>query len=392
MTVTYDLVIIGAGINGAGIAQAASARGWSVLVIDKGEVAGGTSSKSSKLIHGGLRYLETLQLKLVYECLRERRLLLRNAPDLVKLKPFYIPVYRHSRRSPLWIRLGLCLYAALGGFGRNTRFAKVPPQQWQKLNGLNTEDLTHVFRYYDAQTDDAALTKAVLTSAQTLGAQVITNRRVTHVLGDQEFYHVLLHGERQGIRCRALVNAAGPWVNHVAACIEPAVPALPVDLVQGAHIVLDFPAPDGCFYLESEDDGRAVFVLPWKNKVMVGTTETVCGDTPEQCRPQQAEIDYLLRVYNDYFPNAERDASADDIVAITAGLRVLPKAESPSLVVNKLPRETQLLSSGKHPMYLAVYGGKLTSYRATAEKVAKMLADGLPKKESCAKTEELMLV
>ena len=392
MTVTYDLVVIGAGINGAGIAQAASARGWSVLVIDKGAVANGTSSKSSKLIHGGLRYLETLQLKLVYECLRERRLLLRNAPDLVKLKPFYIPVYQHSRRSSLWIRLGLSLYALLGGLGHNTRFASIPAQQWRKLNGLNTEDLTHVFRYYDAQTDDAALTRAVLASAQTLGAQVITNKRVTHVLGDQEFYHVLLHGERQGIRCRALVNAAGPWVNHVAACVDPAVPTLPIDLVQGAHIILNMPAPEGCFYLESEDDGRAVFVLPWKGKVMVGTTETMCGDTPEQCQPQQAEIDYLLRVYNDYFPGTERNATANDIVEVTAGLRVLPKAKSHSLVANKLPRETQFINAGRQPMYLAIYGGKLTSYRATAEKVANILAGGLPKKESCAKTEELMLV
>lgn len=390
MTVTYDLVIIGAGIHGAGIAQAASARGWSVLVVDKGEVAGGTSSKSSKLIHGGLRYLETLQLKLVYECLRERRLLLRNAPDLVQLKPFYIPVYRNSRRSALWIRLGLSLYAILGGLGKHARFASVRKHEWKQLHGLNTKSLAHVFRYYDAQTDDAALTRAVLTSAQTLGAQVICNAAVTHVLADQEFYHVMLENEQQPIRCRALVNASGPWINKVAERVEPEVKKLPIDLVQGSHLILDVDAPDGCFYLESEDDGRAVFVLPWYGKVMVGTTETLCGDVPELCETRQEEVAYLLRVFNAYFP--ELGVTEKNIVQTMAGLRVLPKAESESAIANKQPRETRFVVAGRKPMYLAVYGGKLTSYRATSEKVVKKLVSALPKRETAAETEKLTLV
>lgn len=390
MTVTYDLVIIGAGIHGAGIAQAASARGWSVLVVDKGEVAGGTSSKSSKLIHGGLRYLETLQFKLVYECLRERRLLLRNAPDLVQMKPFYIPVYRKSRRSALWIRLGLMLYALLGGLGKYARFASVPKHAWPQLHGLNTEELVHVFRYYDAQTDDAALTRAVLNSAQTLGAQVLCNTAVEHVLADQDFYHVILEDSQQPIRCRALVNAAGPWVNKVAALVEPAVKQLPIELVQGSHLILDIEAPDGCFYLESEDDGRAVFVLPWYGKVMVGTTETPCSDIAGECQPQQEEVDYLLRVFNAYFP--EYGATANNIVETMAGLRVLPQAEAGAAVANKRSRETRFWVAGKQPLYLAVYGGKLTSYRATSEKVVKKLAKVLPQREMAAETEKLTLV
>jgi glycerol-3-phosphate dehydrogenase len=390
MTVTYDMVVVGAGINGAGIAQAASARGWSVLVIDKGEVAGGTSSKSSKLIHGGLRYLETFQLKLVYECLRERRLLLRNAPDLVQLKPFYIPIYGHSRRSALWIRLGLSLYAVLGGLGRHARFASLPKREWAQLDGLKTENLLRVFRYYDGQTDDAALTRAVLNSARILGAQVRCNRQVTQVIRDREFYHVKLAGGHGVVRCRALVNAAGPWVNQLATRVEPEVPRLPMDLVQGTHILLDFEAPVACYYLESTDDGRAVFALPWRGRILVGTTETLCCNLPESCQPLQEEVDYLLRVFNSYFPGFK--ATEKDILETMAGLRVLPKAVSPEASAHRRPRETQFVVVDDEPAYLAVYGGKLTSYRATAEKVVEKLARNLPQKERCARTEELMLL
>lgn len=389
MTVTYDVVIAGAGIHGAGIAQAASARGWSVLVVDKGDVASGTSSKSSKLIHGGLRYLETFQLKLVYECLRERRILLRNAPDLVKLKPFYIPVYRQSRRNALWVRLGLSLYALLGGLGKNARFASVPRRDWHTLGGPNTENLVRVFRYYDAQTDDAALTRAVLNSARTLGAQVLCNTPVTNVLRDQAFYHVVLDGGRKVIRCRAFVNAAGPWVNQLSNQLEPPVPQVPIDLVQGAHILLDFESPDVCFYLESADDGRAVFALPWRGKTMVGTTETLCNGVPEKCAAQDVEISYLLRVFNDYFPKFK--ATEADVIETMAGVRVLPTGE-PGASAHKRSRETQFVVAGDEPLYVAVYGGKLTSYRATSEKVAKTLAASLPRKERCARTEELTLV
>ncbi len=387
MTVTYDVIVVGAGIHGAGIAQAASARGWSVLVIDKGEVAGGTSSKSSKLIHGGLRYLETFQLKLVYECLRERRLLLRNAPDLVQLKPFYIPVYGHSRRSALWIRLGLSLYAMLGGLGRYARFASLPRREWARLDGLKTENLRRVFRYYDGQTDDAALTRAVLNSATTLGAQVRCNRQVEKITRDGEFYHVELVDGNVKVRCRALVNAAGPWVNQVAARVEPEVPSLPMDLVQGTHILLNFKAPAACYYLESPDDGRAVFALPWRGRILVGTTETQCHGLPESCQPLQEEVDYLLRVFNRYFPAFQ--ATEANILETMAGLRVLPKAES---AAHRRPRETQFVLVDDEPAYLAVYGGKLTSYRATAEKVVEKLARNLPRKERCARTEKLMLL
>jgi glycerol-3-phosphate dehydrogenase len=168
----YDVVVIGAGINGAGVAQAAVAAGYSVLILEKSAIAQGTSSRSSKLIHGGLRYLETAQFRLVRESLRERTLLLSNAPDLVQLKPFYIPVYRTTRRRPWQLRVGLSLYALLAGPERSAIFTTVPSSRWDRLDGLSTRDLQTVFSYNDAQTDDHALTKAVLDSAVNMGAEV----------------------------------------------------------------------------------------------------------------------------------------------------------------------------------------------------------------------------
>ncbi|HEY3486844.1 MAG TPA: FAD-dependent oxidoreductase, partial [Gammaproteobacteria bacterium] len=169
----YDIVVIGGGIHGAGVLQAAAATGYSCLLLEQyAQPALGTSSRSSKLIHGGLRYLETGEFKLVYQCLRERRLLLRNAPGLVKLKPFFIPVYRQTSRGPWQIRAGLALYSLLAGYGRRVRFRTVPRTRWSELDGLRQTDLQQVFQYADAQTDDAALTKAVITSAESLGAEV----------------------------------------------------------------------------------------------------------------------------------------------------------------------------------------------------------------------------
>jgi glycerol-3-phosphate dehydrogenase len=169
---TYDIVIIGGGIHGVGVAQAAAAAGYSALVLEQTGLASGTSSKSSKLIHGGLRNLESGQWRLVRESLREREVLLRVAPELVRLVPFYIPVYRHTRRPAWQIGTGLSLYALLGGLHENNRFSDMARSGWAQLDGLDTRDLQHVFRYYDAQTDDAALTRAVMHSAESLGAQL----------------------------------------------------------------------------------------------------------------------------------------------------------------------------------------------------------------------------
>ncbi len=176
----YDVIIIGGGIQGAGIAQVFAVNNYRVLLLEQYEVASQTSSRSSKLIHGGLRYLESFQFSLVRECLKEREILLRIAPDLVRLVPFHIPVYDHSTRSAAKIRAGLSLYALLGGLGQTVRFRSVARDSWDQLDGLQTRGLEKVFSYFDAQTDDRALTRAVCDSAVRHSAELQEHAAFLH--------------------------------------------------------------------------------------------------------------------------------------------------------------------------------------------------------------------
>jgi glycerol-3-phosphate dehydrogenase len=385
MTGHYDLVVIGAGIHGAGAAQAAAAAGHSVLVLEQSGVASATSCRSSKLIHGGLRYLESGQFNLVRESLRERDILLRIAPQLVRLVPFHIPVYRHTARRPWQIRAGLSLYAMLGNLHRQAWFAALPRAQWDALDGLAAENLQAVFRYQDAQTDDDALTHAVMRSAQSLGAELVVPGEFLGAQRMPKDYAVRYRtpqGEAES-HCLALVNAAGPWINSVLAGITPQLPATAIELVQGTHIVLDGALQHGVYYTEAED-GRAVFVMPWRSMTLVGTTETRFSGDPAQVRPLTAEVEYLLRTFRRYFP--ERDVQVRDQFA---GLRVLPLAES---AVFHRPRETLFTTDApQQPHLVSIYGGKLTGYRATAEKVLALLAPTLPARTRRGDTRTLPL-
>ena len=186
MKTHYDAVIIGGGIQGVGCAQALAANGYSVLLLEKSSLGAGTSSRSSKLIHGGLRYLETGQFSLVRKSLHERMLLAQLAPDLVKHHHFYIPVYRNWRLKPWKLTIGLLLYALLGNFSRSARFNRLPKDRWQLLDGLRQDKLIAVFRYSDAQTDDLRLTQAVAESAQSLGAMILEQHQLLNVSRTQD--------------------------------------------------------------------------------------------------------------------------------------------------------------------------------------------------------------
>ena len=214
-----ELVVVGGGIHGVGVAQAAAAAGHSCLLLEERALAAGTSRRSSKLVHGGLRYLESAQLGLVRESLRERELLLRNAPELVRLVPFNVPVYRDTTRPPWKIRAGLSLYALLGGLDRDDRFESLPRERWGELDGLSLEDLRAVFRYHDGQTDDAALTRAVMASARALGAELALPARFLGAARRERGWTVRYdhEGAERTVGCAALVNAAGPWVEEVRA-------------------------------------------------------------------------------------------------------------------------------------------------------------------------------
>jgi glycerol-3-phosphate dehydrogenase len=388
--VDVDVAVIGAGIHGAGMAQAAAAAGHSVLLLEQSAPAAGSSSRSSKLIHGGLRYLETGQLHLVRESLHERTTLLRLAPSLVRLQRFYIPIYRETRRRPWQLTIGLSLYAVLAGMQRGAGFGRLPRREWPTLDGLELQSLEHVYYYHDAQTDDAALTEAVLRSSEQLGAQMLCPAQCLGATLQQDAVQLRYRhaGREQYCRARVLVNAAGPWAQQLAQRITPAITVPPLECVQGTHLVLDCDAPQRCYYVESPRDGRAVFVLPWKQKLMIGTTEGRFRGDPAQVAPTPAEEHYLLGVLKHYFPRFRAPAAAP-ILQRFAGLRVLPKGEGHAF---HRSRET-LLSCDRpaKPRVLTIYGGKLTTWRAVSQRALALIAASLPKRTARARTDQLPL-
>ena len=388
-TERFDVVVIGGGIHGAGVAQAAAAGGYSVLILEQTALAAGTSSRSSKLIHGGLRYLEGGHFNLVRECLHERALLLKLAPDLVQLRPFYLPVYRDTRRRPWKIRLGLSLYALLAGGDKISRFHTVPRQHWDRLDGLNGEGLAAVFCYPDAQTDDAALTRAVMHSAQSLGAALRMPARLQQVErhGQGAIVHYQIEQRSHQCECLAVVNAAGPWVNDVLNRVAPAPPRIDIDLVQGTHIVVPGALTQGIYYVEAPRDHRAVFAMPWRGNTLVGTTETMYQGDPAQVTPLPGEIAYLWETLAHYFPRYR--SGSRTVLDTFAGLRVLPALTGTPFGRS---RETILFpDQADKPRILTIYGGKLTAYRATAAEVIKRLRTSLPARAPIAATESLLL-
>jgi len=383
----FDVLVIGGGIHGVGVAQAAAAAGYEVVLLEQDDLAAGTSSRSSKLIHGGLRYLESAELSLVRESLRERELLLRLAPDLVKRRKFFIPIYGNTSRGAWVIRAGLSLYALLSGMGEHSRFRSLGRDEWQGLDGLETDGLRHVFQYWDAQTDDALLTRAVMNSARELGAALLCPARFEFAEINKDGCDVSYSEGGAVKRCRAatVVNAAGPWARRVANRFSPAVPDIEVENVQGAHLELPGAVEKGCYYVEAPRDRRAVFVMPWKHgRTLLGTTEHPYVGDPGAVEVLPDEVSYLLEVYRHYFPQRQTE-----VLEQWAGLRVLPsKRGSPF----KRSRETQLpVDNEEAPRVVSIFGGKLTGYRATASRVVELLKRTLPRVKALADTSELPL-
>ena len=386
----YDVVIVGGGIQGVGVAQAAAAEGHSVLVLEKTGLAEGTSSKSSKLIHGGLRYLESWQFSLVRECLRERSILLKIAPDLVKLRRFYIPVYEQTRRSCLHINIGLKLYYALANFRSEAKPTQIESSQWGGLDGLNTQNLKSVFCYADAQTDDRLLTKAVMNSAREMEAELLAPAIFLSAAANAEGCEVTyaFDGEERSCTAGVLVNAGGPWVNDVARKITPTPDLQDVDLVAGSHILLEGATTEGVYYTESPRDGRAVFVMPWYGKTLVGTTERAFRDLPDLVKPSLAEQNYLLSALRYHFPRYQ-DTTINDVLSAFAGLRVLPKGKGHAF--HRTREVIFKMDSKDKPRVLSIYGGKLTAYRATAQDVMERLRQSLPVRARRGQTHEIKL-
>jgi glycerol-3-phosphate dehydrogenase len=375
----FDLLIIGGGINGAGVAADAAGRGLSVCLVEQGDLAGGTSQASSKLIHGGLRYLEHFEFRLVREALLEREVMLDRAPHIVWPLRFVLPE-ADSVRSRLRLRAGLFLYDHLA------RRRRIPASRAIDLavdpaGGALRRDFRRGFTYWDCWVDDARLVVLNAKLAAARGADIRTRTRVVSLSrGDGAWSVELQSGERtETCRARVIVNAAGPWADRVSASVRDNVSAgaVPLRLVKGSHIVVPRIAGASDGFLLQNIDGRVVFVLPFETAfTLIGTTDVPVSGSPSDATCSAEEEAYLLAAANRFLA---RPLTRGDIVWRFAGVRPLQADEEQS-DPSALSRDYSLVLTGAEAgtAMLTIVGGKVTTYRRLAEAVMDRLAPLFP--------------
>lgn len=374
-----DVLVIGGGITGAGIARDAALRGFRTALIDKGDFGAGTSSQSSRLVHGGIRYLEQGALRLVFEASHERRVLLKIAPHLVRPLAFLFPVYRGAR-VPAWkLRAGMWLYDLLSAFRNVHRHRWIRLKRLRRIEPeLRDRDLRGAAMYWDAQTDDARLVLANVRSAARAGALVANYAAVTSLLKPDgrvsgATVRDALTGETHTIRALVVVNATGPWADQLRLLDDPASPPL-LRPTKGAHVAVPRVRIGHvhAVTLFSQIDGRVIFVLPWGSLSYIGTTDTDADAAPDDVRVTAADVTYLLRSANAAFPNAH--LSPSDVVSAWVGLRPLLR-EDDHANPSEVSREHKIEESAQG--LLTIAGGKLTTYRIMAEEVVDRIAQRL---------------
>ena len=366
----YDLAIIGGGVNGCGIAADAAGRGLTVLLAEKGDLGGATSSASSKLVHGGLRYLEHYAFRLVREALGEREVLLAKAPHIIWPLRFVLPHMPGQR--PRWmLRAGLFLYDHL--HRRKAVPGSAALDLTRDLGGRPLKgELTRGFAYWDCWVDDARLVILNAQAAAERGAEILPRHEVTAVRGEGALWRVMIRGggQEREVRARALVNAAGPWVNKVGGVIA-GTEAPRLRLVKGSHIVVPRIAGADDAYLMQNSDGRVVFALPYEEQfTIIGTTDVAYGGDPGAVAIDESEIVYLLDLASRFFRAPLRRS---DVVWTYSGVRPLYDDQSadPSAVTRDYHLE--LAASAGTPPLLTVMGGKVTTYRRLAEEALERL-------------------
>lgn len=363
----FDMIVVGGGITGCGIAREATLRGLSVALLEQDDFAGGTSSRSSGLIHGGVRYLEHGHLRLVFEASAERRRLLRLAPHLVQPLEFTWPVYR-AARVPMWkLAAGLTLYDLLALFrnvGRHHRLSADAVLREQPA--LRRDGLVGGATYYDACTNDARLTLAVAMDAHDRGAVTINHARVSRLITQNgrvagvEVQDELSTATVQ-LSAQVIVNATGPWSDAFRR-LEGPTTAPNVRGSKGAHIAVPRGriGNNGALTLLSPDDGRVMFVLPHGAHTIIGTTDTFTGVAPDEIRASEADIAYLIAAANTFFPNAR--LGRDDVVAAWAGIRPLAATDTGDSVAASREHAIAVTPAG----VVTITGGKLTTFRVMA--------------------------
>jgi glycerol-3-phosphate dehydrogenase len=357
---TVDLLVIGGGIHGACVARDAAMRGLSVVLCEKDDLASGTSSRSSKLIHGGLRYLETGQFGLVKEALRERAILLATAPALVRRVEFLLPFYKGSGRPRLYVEAGLWLYDTLSGPHRlpgNKSYSAAEALAVEP--GLPRKGLHGAAQFPDAQMDDAGLVIANAVAAAKAGAQVRTRTEVTKVERVQRAWRATVGPYGEAIEARAVVNASGPWLDLVRERAGGA-PVERVRRTRGTHIVVP-KLSERPLLLFAHQDRRVFFVLPWGKYSLVGTTDKDDGRPPDEVSPTVADIQYLWDEIRRGWPDAPDPLETTR--RAFAGLRPLVLSKPSAAWDN--PREAALLDDGG---MISLAGGKFTTARLLAER------------------------
>jgi glycerol-3-phosphate dehydrogenase len=372
LTHSFDLLVIGGGVNGLGIAWDAADRGLSVLVIDKGDWGGGTSSWSSRMIHGGLKYLDKLQVGLVRESLRDREWLLRRAPHLVAPLAFALPFYRDNSRHRFALRAGMVLYDVLSfdkslplhrTYGRRGAAALLP--------GLSREGLQGAAVYYDAQVEYAErLCVEIMLAARTAGATTLNHAESTRLRVEEgrvtgASIRDALTGRVHEVTARFTVNVAGPWADSVLSGSLPAPERL-IGGTKGTHLVVKpfAGAPSCAMYYEALSDGRPLMVIPWLGRYLIGSTDVRFEGDPGTAAADRGEIDYILAETNRLFPAA--NLTGDNILYTYTGVRPLPYA--PDGAPGNITRR-HILHDHRPRLdgLISVVGGKLTTFRTLAE-------------------------
>jgi len=371
---TVDLLVIGGGVTGAGIARDAAMRGIRTALVDKGDFGSGTSSRSSRLVHGGLRYLEHGHFRLVFEASRERRILRKIAPHLVWPRSFLFPIYAGGKLSRWKLEAGLWLYDLLSLFRNVRRHQMLSKRAMQRAEpGLRSRGLKGGARYYDAQCDDARLALANARDAHRHGALVANYAAVERLEtadGRVRGAHVtdLVTGTERAVRALVVVNATGPWSDELRAS-DGETPALHTS--KGAHVVVrrERLGNNEAVTFTSPIDGRVMFVVPWGDLTYVGTTETESYDGLDELRADADDVIYLLRSANAIFPEAR--LTFDDVLTTWAGVRPLLRqqgTDDPGAV----SREHAILESSTG--LISIVGGKLTTFRVMAAQVTDAVA------------------
>lgn len=375
----YDLAVVGGGINGVGIAADAAGRGLSVLLVEMGDLASGTSSYSSKLVHGGLRYLEHFEFRLVRKSLQEREVLLARAPHIIWPLRFVLP-QGPGGRSSLLLRAGLFLYDHLGSRERIPGSSAVDLTRDPAGRPLR-RDLESGFTYWDCHVDDARLVVLNARAAADKGAAIKTRTRVEAIIAEGIEWRIALNGVggKCEVRARALVNAAGPWTQDVASRFggDQSRVKEAIRLVKGSHIVVPRIAGAQDAYLCQSTDGRVVFAIPYEKRfTLIGTTDVPFSGDPSDAEIDEDEQGYLIGLANQYF--AQPLARAD-IVWSFSGVRSLYDG-SRSANVSSVSRDYhfELNAEPGRPPLLTVLGGKLTTYRRLAETGLARLAPSIP--------------